>query len=192
MNADTARTTDSRHRGSVVGTHHAGQALTRAEAFRSLAERHLAASYRLACAILHDPAEAEDAVHDAFITAWQHWSTLRDPGRFEHWFDRILVNTCRNRLRRAARWTHGIWEAEAGATDVIGTVGDREAIRSALASLSPDHRIVVALRYYRDLTIDEIAERVGVRPGTVKSRLHYALLRLHRLLDEADARDALR
>ena len=81
-----------------------GVPITRDAAFRKLADRHLEASYRLACAILGNPAEAQDATHDAFVQAWRHWSTLRDPARFEHWFDKILVNTCRNRLRRASRW----------------------------------------------------------------------------------------
>ena len=76
----------------------------RADAFRALADRHLDASYRLAYAILGQRAEAEDATHDAFVTAWRKWSTLRDPALFEHWFDRILVNTCRNRLRHSSRW----------------------------------------------------------------------------------------
>ncbi len=80
-----------------------GQA-SRADAFRALADRHLDASYRLAYLILGERADAEDATHDAFVTAWAKWSTLRDPLLFEHWFDRILVNTCRNRLRHVARW----------------------------------------------------------------------------------------
>src|SRR6266540_3864812 len=71
----------------------------RADAFRALADRHLDASYRLAHVILGQRAEAEDATHDAFVTAWSKWSTLRDPELFEHWFDRILVNTCRNHMR---------------------------------------------------------------------------------------------
>jgi RNA polymerase sigma-70 factor (ECF subfamily) len=50
----------------------------------------------------------------------------------------------------------------------------------------------VALRFYRDLTIPEIAELVGARPGTVKSRLHHALRRLHDHLDRAEAQEALR
>jgi RNA polymerase sigma-70 factor (ECF subfamily) len=44
----------------------------------------------------------------------------------------------------------------------------------------------VALRYYRDLTVDDIAQRLGVPPGTVQSRLHYALKRLHDAIDAAD------
>ncbi|MEX1344119.1 MAG: RNA polymerase sigma factor, partial [Candidatus Limnocylindrales bacterium] len=75
----------------------------RATVFRRLADEHLDASYRLARAILRDPLAAEDAVHDAFVMAWRKWGSLRDVGKFDAWFQRILVNTCRSHLRRASR-----------------------------------------------------------------------------------------
>ena len=78
----------------------------RAAAFSELAERHLADSYRLAALILGERADAEDATQDAFVAAWKSWSSLRDPAHFEAWFGRILVNVCRDRLRRSRR--HGV------------------------------------------------------------------------------------
>jgi RNA polymerase sigma-70 factor (ECF subfamily) len=170
-----------------------GQA-ARAEAFRALADRHLDASYRLAHVILGQRAEAEDATHDAFVTAWRQWSTLRDPNLFEHWFDRILVNTCRNRLRHASRRRTEDLSAnrEFVASDAHDAFHDRGLLQPAMASLAPDQRIVVALRFYRDLSIDEIASRMGVRPGTVKSRLHRALRGLRATLDQADPTRTLR
>ena len=162
---------------------------TRDAAFRRLADRHLEASYRLACAILGSPTEAQDATHDAFVQAWRKWSTLRDPSRFEPWFDRILVNSCRNRLRRSAKWrTQDLSDDLATSPgDPMGQALDRDVLGKAIAKLSPDHRMVVALRFYRDLTVDEIARQLDTRPGTVQSRLHYAMKRLHAALDEADA-----
>ena len=80
-----------------------GQSSERAQAFLGLAEDHLDSAYRLARAILRDSNDAQDATHDAFEQAWRKWSTLRDPARFGQWFDRILVNTCRDRLRSARR-----------------------------------------------------------------------------------------
>jgi RNA polymerase sigma-70 factor (ECF subfamily) len=171
-----------------------GESTGRAEAFRRLADRHLDASYRLARAILNDSAEAEDATHDAFVTAWQKWSTLRDPTLFEHWFHRILVNTCRNRLQRSRRWQMQDITADLPSTaaDAMSHTWDRDVVGAALARLGPEHRVVVAMRFYRDMKIDEIARQLGIRPGTVKSRLHHALRRLHLMLDEADARETLR
>jgi RNA polymerase sigma factor (sigma-70 family) len=166
----------------------------RAAAFLRLAEEHLDSAYRLARAILRDPAEAQDATHDAFVQAWQKWPTLHDPDVFEHWFDRILVNTCRNRLTFGARRRTTDISAEIGLTgaDAFGGALDRHVLGDAVSTLSPDHRIVIALRYFRDLPIDEIARRVGVPPGTVQSRLHYALKRLHAVIDTADGKGMTR
>ena len=163
-----------------------------AAAFRELADRRLEASYRLACAILGNPVEAQDATHDAFVQAWRHWPSLRDPDRADHWFSRILVNTCRNRLKRAARWPHEPLERDvAAAGDQLGQALDRDVLSAALATLSPDHQVIVAMRFYRDLTTEQIATELGIRPGTVSSRLHYAIKRLHAALDESDARRAV-
>jgi RNA polymerase sigma-70 factor, ECF subfamily len=171
----------------------AGETTARAAAFMRLADKHLDASYRLARAILRDPAEAQDATHDAFVQAWRKWSTLRDPARFEHWFDRILVNTCRNRLR-ASRWRATDISAEVAAVsgDQFGQTHDRDVLGKAIAALSPDHQVVVALRFYRDFTIDDIAVRLGLPSGTVQSRLHYALKRLRVAIDAADSKGTLR
>lgn len=166
----------------------------RGRAFLQLADGHLDAAYRLARAILRDPGEAQDATHDAFLQAWRKWSTLRDPGRFEQWFDRILVNACRNRLRHASRWETTDISAEVvmAAGDPFSQASDRDVIGPALATLSADHQIVVALRYYRDLSIGEIASRLDIPAGTVQSRIHYALERLHIAIDTANARGAVR
>ena len=151
----------------------------RAAAFSELAEHHLADSYRLAALILGDRAAAEDATHDAFVAAWKSWGSLRDPARFEAWFGRILVNVCRDRLRRSRR--HGVTDlsdellAAPANGDIAAAAADRDAVGRGLARLDPDRRIVLVLRYYRDLPVEEIAARVGVPAGTVKSRLHYAL-----------------
>ena len=78
----------------------------RADAFRALADRHLDASYRLAQVILGQRAEAEDATHDAFVTAWRKWSTLRDP---ESWPRRAgrrgsICSTSTMTISRSMSW----------------------------------------------------------------------------------------
>jgi RNA polymerase sigma-70 factor (ECF subfamily) len=166
----------------------------RASAFRSLAERHLDTSYRLARVILADPNEAEDAVHDAFVMAWAHWASLRDQASFEHWFRRIVVNTYRNRLRRSSRWRVQDISAEVTveAHDLLASSHDRDALHRALTRLRPDDRVVLALRYYRDLKVDDIALALDIAPGTVMSRIHHALRRLRMILDETGGKDAFR
>lgn len=156
-----------------------------AAAFQRLADQHLDAAYRLARIVLRDPTEAQDATHDAFVQAWRKWPTLRDPERFEAWFDRILVNACRDRLRRTARTGTRDISDELGLAiaDPYVRTHERDALDQALASLSADHRVVVALRYDRDLAADEIARRLDIPVGTVHSRLHYALRKMHEVID---------
>jgi RNA polymerase sigma factor (sigma-70 family) len=169
------------------------QPTERAQAFLRLADDHLDAAYRLARAILHDSTDAQDAVHDAFEQAWRKWSTLRDPSRFEPWFDRILVNTCRDRLRSGRRQAVDISvEVAIAAGDPFAQAHDQDVLANAIATLPPHHRVVVALRYYLDLPVEAIAVRLGIPAGTVHSRLHYALKSLHAAIDEADGRGTIR
>jgi RNA polymerase sigma factor (sigma-70 family) len=171
----------------------AEQPSDRATAFLRLANDHLDAAYRLARAILRDSTDAQDATHDAFEQAWRKWSTLRDPSRFEPWFDRILVNTCRDRLRSGRRQAGDISaEIAIAAGDPFAQAHDRDVLGSAIAALPAEHRIVVALRFYRDLPVQQIASRLGIPAGTVHSRLHYALKRLHASIDAADAKGTVR
>jgi RNA polymerase sigma-70 factor, ECF subfamily len=163
------------------------------ETFAPLAEIHLDAAYRLATFILTgDRAEAEDAVHDAAVRAWRHFDRLKDHGKFEPWFTRIVVNCCRDRLRARRIRPLGLLDTQPSpALDVGDAISRSDALASAMRALSPEHRIVIALRYLGDYSIDEIAARTGVRAGTVKSRLHYALRSLRATL-EASAREGLR
>jgi RNA polymerase sigma-70 factor (ECF subfamily) len=154
-------------------------------AFATLSDLNLASAYRLAGVILGDPLEAEDATHDSVIKAWRRYGSLRDPSRFEAWFQRILVNICRDRLRRRRRWPLMDIDLAAepvGGQDAYARVDDRLALDRAFEALSPDQRLAVVLRFYADLTVDEIAHRTGVPAGTVKSRLHTATERLHHAL----------
>ena len=133
----------------------------------------------------HAP-DAEDAAQDAFTQAWRRRDTLRDVTRFEAWFQRILVNICRERLRARARGRVRMIDVppEQATDDDAPHALTRSAVGRALAGLDADHRIVVIQRYWADLTVDDIADRVGVPAGTVKSRLHYALRTLEPSLED--------
>jgi RNA polymerase sigma factor (sigma-70 family) len=146
------------------------------EAFSALTRRHVDSAYRLAWAILGNDGDAEDAMQDAFTLAWRHRRDLRDPDRFDAWFGRILVNVCRQRLKQRSRQRVETLEPAVDATpDPLAQVSARDSIVRAMRSLGPDHRIVILLRYWADMTVEEIAVRLAVPEGTVKSRLHYAL-----------------
>ena len=106
----------------------------RARAFAGLVDRRaLDSAYRYATLILGDPTDAEDATHDAALIAWRRFSELRDPDRFDAWFGRILVNTCRDRLR-SRRWSvRQIDESDSGGPgDPANAVARRQTLIQAI------------------------------------------------------------
>jgi RNA polymerase sigma-70 factor, ECF subfamily len=163
--------------------------------FAASIESQLDRSYRLATVILGSAMEAEDAVADAALAAWRSRDRLRERDRFEAWFGRIVVNGCRDRLR--ARRRRPVAEMPtfevASTTATLGGdfrdgVHQREAMSRAFETLEPDERIVLVLRFWQDLPIDAIADRLAIPSGTVKSRLHHATARLRTALTTAEDR----
>jgi RNA polymerase sigma-70 factor (ECF subfamily) len=145
-----------------------------------VARAEAADAYRLAGYLLGDATEAQDAVQDALIKAWRSWPNLRDREAFGPWFERIVVNVCRDRMRRhrTLRMVDLDAAGEVESADPFGSMFAGDEVAGAVARLGSDHRIVIALRFWRDLTLEQIAETLGVPLGTVKSRLHYALAAL--------------
>jgi RNA polymerase sigma-70 factor, ECF subfamily len=165
----------------------------RAETFHRLADTHLERSYRLACVVLGSGADAQDAVHDAFVVAWCKFDTLRDRTRLEAWFDRIVVNTCRDRMRhgRHVQVRTLLEPSDLPGADTIEPIADADLVRRALDRLEPDDRILLALRYYRDLQVHDVADLMGISPRAATSRLHRALERLRHILEE-EGREVVR
>jgi len=137
--------------------------------------------YRLAGFLLGDADDAQDAVQEALIKAWRNWSSLRDPDRFGPWFERILANVCRDRMRRHRNLRMMELDAadDVESADPFRRMLVEDEVAAAVVRLSDDHRIVIALRFWQDLTLEQVADRLDVPLGTVKSRLHYALKALH-------------
>ncbi len=160
-------------------------------AFGRLVGPRLDRAYGLAWHLLGNAADAEDACQEALLAAWSGWPRLRDADRFDAWFDRIVVNTCLEQLRRRSRRPRSPLPDEpaiAGRDPYAASIA-RDAVGRALEQLDPDHRAVVVLRCWADLSTDDVAERLGVPPGTVRSRLHYALGTLRAALaDQEGAR----
>ena len=149
--------------------------------------------HTVAFGILRDASLAEDAIQQTVLTMWRELPKLREPARFEGWTYRILVNACHAEGRRLKRWITTFETRileRPGAIEHAGTVLDRDQLERAFRRLSVDHRAIVVLRYYTDLTIPAIAEALDIPSGTVSSRLHHAMKALRASL-EADERAPL-
>ena len=160
------------------------------EAFDALARLVGDRCMAIACRILRDSDLAEDAVQAALITAWRELRTLRDPDRFEPWLHRILTNECYAEARRRRRWSADIRilpVADQRDSDELLTVHDRDQLERAFRRLTLEQRAVLVFHHYLDLTLADVAERLGIPVGTAKSRLHHATTALRASL-EADAR----
>lgn len=156
-----------------------------------LLERHRARLYAIAASMLGP--DAEDAVHDAFLTAMRRIGDLRDPDAFGAWLTAILVNTCRARLRRP-RHEIAVEELPLEATledaaRELDRTAQRDWLWTALAQLSEPLRLAVMLRHFSSASAyQEIAAVCEVPVGTVRSRLSAARSQLFNSLTEtADA-----
>jgi RNA polymerase sigma-70 factor (ECF subfamily) len=155
----------------------AGQGNERA--FDLLVGRHVDTAFRLAVTMLRDRAEAEDAVQEATLKAWRAIGRLRPGSNVRGWFLTIVANHCRSQLR--SRW----WSvvrlpdtdrvAAAGAEDVAV---NRTDLARALQRLSPDDRLAVYLRYYEDMSIEDVAAVTGTSVPAARSRVSRAVGRM--------------
>lgn len=136
------------------------------------------------------------------MRAYRHRATLRPDVSPIPWLHRVALNLCYSRLGRRRLRTDPIGELEAttlrdaavGPSELAEREELRQAVREGVAALSPKHQNVIVLYYLHGLSLQETSTILGVRLGTVKSRLHYALgsLRAHLATEErgaeADAR----
>jgi RNA polymerase sigma-70 factor (sigma-E family) len=148
--------------------------------FLELVSPRLDRAYRLAGLLLGNAGEAEEAVQDTLAGAWRSLDGLRDEERFGAWFDRMLVNGCRDRLRRrkVVRFVPIDGAPDPVLADPFAAVLERDAVLRQLAVLDADERAIVVLHYWADLRLEDVANRLGIPVGTVKSRLHRALDRM--------------
>lgn len=167
------------------------------EAFDALVRRHQKRALRLALRYLGQPALAQDAVQNCFVELYQALPRYRVEGRFAAFFYRVLLNQCRMAVRQQAanRRRVAAWGDASRALDppcsghdpTRRDPHDDSAQAEAWAHvtrLSNKLQLVVLLRYGEDLSHEEIAARLGLPVGTVKSRLFAALKRLRQLLEK--------
>jgi len=163
-----------------------GSAVNEIDELSGWLEASYASAYRTACLILRNPADAEEAVQDAFLRVWRFRASIPVGDGARPWLYRVLVNACCSKLRHdSSRRNHtaSTEVPEVASVDPLPETAASDAetadvVRQALAELPEHLRVPTVLRYYAGLTEKEIATAIRRRPGTVKSRLHEARRRL--------------
>ena len=146
--------------------------------------------FGIALQILRDIDRAEDALQDALVIAWRDLRGLRDPDRFDAWLRRLLVNVCireASRQRRRAMNLRVLPVDGPAAPDDLLSLADRDQLERGFRRLPPDQRAILVLHHFLGYTPTEIAETLGIPPGTARSRLFNAHRAMRAAL-EADAR----
>jgi RNA polymerase sigma-70 factor (sigma-E family) len=145
-----------------------------APSFEALYADEVDAMARLAFLMVGSTDQAEELVHDAFARLYERWDRVDNPGGY---LRTCVVNGCKDRLRhRSVERRHPVGDPASGHDEV-------DELADVLATLPYRQRAAVVLRYYEDRSEADIAELLGVRPGTVKSLLHRGLARLREVIE---------
>jgi RNA polymerase sigma-70 factor (ECF subfamily) len=145
-------------------------------AFADLLRPEYRTAVRLAYGLLQDVNEAEDVVQEAAFKAWKKIANLHEGSSLRPWFLAIVANQCRT-VKRSNWWSvikDEPPDMEAPAMDLAASID----LRRALRRLGYDERLVLVLRYYLDMPIDEIATTLGITPKAARSRVERAIHRL--------------
>ena len=162
------------------------------DAYEQLVKRYGQIAFRVAWLVTRDRGEAEDSAQEAFVKAYYALPRFRPESPFRPWLLKIVANEARNRARSSRR-RQGLALRAAAVSDgdaapspetAVLAVADRETLIAALNELPPSDREVIGYRYLLALSESETAEVLGVRLGTVKSRLSRAMVRLRAVLED--------
>ncbi len=166
-----------------------------AEWFEQVVAHYQRRAFLAALGFLGNPEDAREASQEAFVRAYRALARYDTSRPFYPWYYRILRNLCLDRIQRRKRApipSEHIERAAQTPSTLLGrspeasTIGARTQLRvqRCIDRLSVDHREIIYMRHYQDLSYDEMAEALGVPVGTVMSRLYRARAALRRLLEE--------
>jgi RNA polymerase sigma-70 factor (ECF subfamily) len=174
------------------------------ERYAELVGRHQRRASRIAYHYVRDAAEADEAVQDAFVKAYQHLASFREELPFEVWFTRILINGCLDRIKartRRERWVASMPDGPTGERDFGERVAGhgpspedqllarerRETLARVLSKLPERQRSVFMLSHYEGCTSREVSALTGLNESTVRVHLFRAIRKLRTLLAEGNA-----
>jgi RNA polymerase sigma-70 factor (sigma-E family) len=152
----------------------------------ALYQAHAVGLIRLAIIMLGERTAAEDVVQEAFLGLYRHWDRLADPARALSYARSSVLNGCRNVLRVRRRPERSEPAARAAeSAEAAALVGEEhQEVLAALRALPARQREALVLRYYADLSEEEIAAAMGISRGTVKSTTSRAVAAVARRLKE--------
>ena len=171
-----------------------------ADAFRTIMQRHNRRLYRIARGVLRNNSDAEDAVQDAYISAFTHLAGFRGESSLGAWLSRIVMNEALARLRRRHQTTDfSALEPLQRKAEIIPfplttpnddperTMAQRQLLQlveQATDNLPEVCRLVFVTRVIEGMSFEETSELLGIKPETVKTRLHRARQRIRDQLDK--------
>jgi RNA polymerase sigma-70 factor (ECF subfamily) len=164
-------------------------------AYEDLVRRYQEAAVRLAYPIVGGPGEAEDAVQDAFVKAYYALDRFRPGMPFRPWLLRIVTNEARNRRKAAGRRAHlavrvaqdrPSGDAVPSPEVSVLEQEQRRILLEAMNRMGEKDRVVIAYRYFLEMSEEEMAQSLGWARGTVKSRLSRAIGRLRGLISDVE------
>lgn len=161
----------------------------RSEDFEILVRRHEARLYALAWRMLHNRADVEDAVQEAFVKAYRSLNRFRGDAKFSTWLYRIAVNHILNMLRRGSRMRRAGLDLERMESPLTPPYASRQrklqlAVARAIDELPPRQRAVFHMRYAEECPHAEIAETLGISEGASKASYHHAVTKLRNSLKD--------
>ena len=165
-----------------------------AAAYEEIVLRYQQIAFRTAYVITGSAADAEDAAQEGFVKAYRALDRFRLGADLRPWLLRIVANEARNRVRSSGRrhqlelrLTEGFRPGDAAPSPEAAAVAsdERRRLLAIVNALSEEDRLVIASRYFLELSGEETAAALGIPEGTVKSRLSRALARLRARVEEA-------
>jgi RNA polymerase sigma-70 factor (ECF subfamily) len=164
------------------------------DAFSQLVESYKNLSFSLACSVLHDEQDAEDALQDAFIKVYQNIRQFRGQSTFSTWLYRIVVNTCYTHVKKRQK-QHLQVDIETrkemelpqceSTFDELTATEQKQIINRAMELLKPEESLLLKLFYLSELDVKEVMQITGFGESKVKVTLHRGRKRLQKILEKS-------